>query len=178
MLGSGSVLGKPRIGSIVALTSVSYERIGASQLVDLLQHTEVALSLWDACSREQARVDALTVMLARGYAEERLSAFLLGLNDRLERQNLASGGAFHLPLKQVEIGDHLGLTVVHVNRVLRRLREHGFVSLQRGNASIDIRRLRQLAEGFLPASYSHGRLATAGMTAEQGETRSSNGASR
>ena len=37
-----------------------------------------------------------------------------------------------LPLTQEHIGDALGLTNVHVNRMLRELREEGVLVLQRG----------------------------------------------
>jgi DNA-binding transcriptional regulator LsrR (DeoR family) len=49
---------------------------------------------------------------------------------------------------QQEIGDHLGLTVVHVNRVLRGLRESGVVTLRAGVVTIHDRdRLRKIAIG-------------------------------
>jgi Crp-like helix-turn-helix domain len=50
------------------------------------------------------------------------------------------------PVFQQEIADHLGLTLVHVNRVLRRLRESGIVTVRRGVVTIDeMARLSQLA---------------------------------
>ena len=51
-----------------------------------------------------------------------------------------------MPMTQQEIADHLGLTLVHVNRVLRRLREAGIVTVQRGVVTVDeMARLSQLA---------------------------------
>jgi len=41
-----------------------------------------------------------------------------------------------MPLTQLEIADHLGLTLGHVNRVLRRLREAGIVSVQHGLVTV------------------------------------------
>jgi CRP-like cAMP-binding protein len=38
---------------------------------------------------------------------------------------------YNLPLTQQQIADHVGLTVVHVNRILRRFRELDMISIQR-----------------------------------------------
>jgi CRP/FNR family transcriptional regulator, anaerobic regulatory protein len=149
LLGSDAVLGKTPIGSIIALGQVSYERIEAGKVARLMEDASVALSLWSACVDEQARVDLLAAMLARGDAQERISAFLLNLDGRLARKKLAVSGTFRLPMTQAEIGDHLGLTVVHVNRVLRQLRQAGLVFLHRGKVSIDSEGLRSIAQGFL-----------------------------
>ena len=49
-------------------------------------------------------------------------------------------------MTQQEIADHLGLTLVHVNRVLRRLREAGVVTVNRGAVTIDeLTRLSEIA---------------------------------
>ena len=71
---------------------------------------------------------------------------LLDLRGRLHQAGLANGAGFRMPMTQQEIADHLGLTLVHVNRVLRRLREAGIVTVQRGVVSVDeMARLSQLA---------------------------------
>ena len=45
---------------------------------------------------------------------------------------LTSGGELELPLTQRVLGDALGLTPVHVNRVLRRLRLQSIMELRGG----------------------------------------------
>lgn len=55
------------------------------------------------------------------------------------------------PMRQ--IGDHLGLTLVHVNRVLRSLRERRIVSVDRHVVAIrDLARLQRLAGREIEAS--------------------------
>jgi DNA-binding Lrp family transcriptional regulator len=44
---------------------------------------------------------------------------------------LTDGAAFRLPLTQVELGDTLGLTPVHVNRILKEFRERGLITIER-----------------------------------------------
>src|SRR4051794_5093396 len=79
-------------------------------------------------------------------ADERIATLLLDLRGRLHQAGSADGDVFQMPMTQQEIADHLGLTLVHVNRVLRRLREAGIVTVQRGVVKVDeMARLSQLA---------------------------------
>lgn len=51
------------------------------------------------------------------------------------------------PITQAELGECIGLTVVHTNRVLRELREAGLVTFSRGIVDIhDFDRLREFAD--------------------------------
>src|SRR5207244_11806489 len=72
-----------------------------------------------------------SLRLGRASAEERLAALLLELRNRLLLIGVRAGESYALPLTQEQIADHVGLTTVHVNRVLRRFRELGMVSIQR-----------------------------------------------
>jgi hypothetical protein len=52
-----------------------------------------------------------------------------------------------LPLNQYLLADALGLTAIHVNRVLRQLRERGLVTFREGSVVFhDLAGLRNLAE--------------------------------
>jgi CRP-like cAMP-binding protein len=106
----------------------------------------VALSVGYLLDRERRHAERLAVGLGHRDAEARLAAFLLDLYDRLRAHGLVSSRSFRLPMTQQQIGHHLGLTVVHVNRVLRRLREKG-IALVRQNVVIiaDFDRLRGIA---------------------------------
>ena len=53
-----------------------------------------------------------------------------------------------MPLSQYVIADALGLTAIHVNRVLRQLREQKLLTIRKGKVHIhDLNKLRKLA-GF------------------------------
>ena len=43
----------------------------------------------------------------------------------------------HVPLSQYMLADALGLSSVHVNRVLRQLREMGLLTFQKGHVTFD-----------------------------------------
>jgi CRP-like cAMP-binding protein len=78
----------------------------------------------------------------------------LGL--RLQLVGLGSESGFACPLNQYLLADALGLTAIHVNRVLRQLRERGLVTFREGRVEVhDLARLRTLAEyhgGYLDQS--------------------------
>lgn len=60
----------------------------------------------------------------------------------------AAAGEFKCPLSQFVLADALGLTAIHVNRVLRQLREEKLLTVRRGTVKIhDLGRLRKLS-GF------------------------------
>jgi CRP/FNR family transcriptional regulator, anaerobic regulatory protein len=86
---------------------------------------------------------------------------LLDLHDRLRRRGLITHPIYSLPLTQEQLADHLGLTLVHVNRTLRRLREERVVLLDRQVVIIqDLERLRAAAQGLpQPAELPEAALA-------------------
>lgn len=87
---------------------------------------------------------------ARGAAV-RLAHLFCEMRVRLERIGMARDESFALPLTQVDLADATGLTAVHVNRMLRQLREDGLVAFRQGRVDVlDWQRLYDFAE-FEPA---------------------------
>ncbi|GGG13347.1 hypothetical protein GCM10010924_48140 [Rhizobium wenxiniae] len=67
---------------------------------------------------------------------------------------LTDDGSFELPLTQSELSDTMGLSIVHVNRSLKELREAGLVTLRNERIIIpDVAVLKDYAE--FDASYLH-----------------------
>jgi CRP-like cAMP-binding protein len=73
----------------------------------------------------------------RRSAEVRMAHFLLELSARLHLVGIGDRSGFECPLTQYHLADALGLSAVHVNRVLRHLREEGLVTFQNGRVKID-----------------------------------------
>jgi CRP-like cAMP-binding protein len=129
-----------------AAGNVSGKLIAASRLRAMLGEQSTATWLFALMSEARERMDRVAASVARSDARERLAAFFLDIYDRLRRRDLAIGDSFDLPLTQEQIGDHLGLTMVHVNRVLRQLREAGLMTSNRNRVVLtDVERLRSLA---------------------------------
>jgi CRP/FNR family transcriptional regulator len=143
------------------LTAVAYQSVAADELRRLiLARPEGMLRVAHLVDRERRWLEDLTIALGRCNAEQRVALLLLDLHSRLRSRKLIEATAFRLPLTQAEIGDHLGLTVVHVNRVLRSLREQAIVSISHGVATIhNLERLRGSAETSLPEERELGRQA-------------------
>lgn len=106
-----------------------------------------------------------TVSLGRRNAKERMAHFLIEVFERLKRVGLAGEQTFELPLTQEMIGDALGLSVVHVNRTLKALREDGLATVGSGRATIhDFDALSLVADSErLPASAADRRLGITAM---------------
>lgn len=83
-------------------------------------------------------------------AAVRIAHLLCELQTRLAIVGLATAEGFPIDLTQADLGDMTGLTPVHVNRTLRKLREAGLAIVRDGFASIpDLRKLQDFA-GFDP----------------------------
>jgi CRP-like cAMP-binding protein len=106
-----------------------------------------AAILW-AASREEAMVVEHLVNIGRRSAIERTAHFFMEFAERLSLVGLATEAEFECPLSQFVLADALGLTAIHVNRVLRQLRDQDLLTVRKGRVRIhDLNGLRKLA-GF------------------------------
>ena len=97
---------------------------------------------------DEAMVVEHLVNIGRRNAIERTAHFFMELAERLTLVGMATETEFKCPLSQFVIADALGLTAIHVNRVLRALRELDLLTVRKGSVRIhDLARLRKLA-GF------------------------------
>jgi CRP-like cAMP-binding protein len=102
--------------------------------------------LW-ALSCEEAMVVEHLVDIGRRSALVRTAHFLLEIGARLKLVGLASADGYDCPLTQYLLADALGLSAIHVNRVLRQLREMGLLTFREGSVHFDdLDRLVALAE--------------------------------
>lgn len=100
----------------------------------------------------------LTAM-GRLSATAHMSHFICELFLRLKVVGRADGDTIQLPLTQAELGDTLGLSTVHVNRVLQELRKDGLIRWQ-GDALriLDWERLKKVGEfttTYLSLDHEH-----------------------
>jgi CRP-like cAMP-binding protein len=94
------------------------------------------------------------VGMGRRSAEGQLAHLLCELLVRMRSVGLIENHSFELPLTQAELGDALGLSTVHVNRVLQDLRREGLISLRGAFVNVqDWARLKKTGE-FDP-TYLH-----------------------
>src|SRR6516164_2190257 len=151
---SGNVVGLETIlsvrasGSVTAAGVVKCLGLEASSLRQLMEDREIALSFTSLHTEARRRSEELAARIARLDAPERVAAMLIDLYDRLRRRRLIARSSYNLHLTQQQIGDHLGLTGAHVDRVLRWLSRED-IALVKGYVVIirDMPRLRRLARG-------------------------------
>lgn len=94
------------------------------------------------------------VSMGRRDSIERVAHLMLELFIRMRNVDLASGETVSIPLTQTELADAHGLTPVHLNRVLRVLRERNAMTLRGKTLNIlDVRQLVRIA-GF-DENYLH-----------------------
>lgn len=79
---------------------------------------------------------AQLVRNGRMLAHERMIHLLDEMARRHERAGLGSADGFAMPLTQENLGDALGLSTVHVNRVLQQLRRQGAIRTANGRVAI------------------------------------------
>jgi hypothetical protein len=104
---------------------------------------------------------AWIVSMGRRNGLQRVAHLMCELYVRARNIGLTDGERVALPLTQMVIGDALGLTPIHVNRVLRKLRLTGVMTLSGGNLVInDIGKLAAVA-GF-DDNYLHRRIGASG----------------
>jgi CRP-like cAMP-binding protein len=90
------------------------------------------------------------ISMGRRDAYAQIAHLLCELLLRLRPVGLADGNSYELPATQQELGDAFGLSTVHVNRMLQKLRADNLITLRGKVLTIlDPERLMQAA-GFDP----------------------------
>jgi len=136
-LGLRSVLFRTADHNIEPVTKVEASEVLAEDLLETFGKTpRLATAVLWAASRDEAMVVEHLVGIGRRDARERTAHFLLELGARLKLVGLATASGYACPLSQYMLADTLGLSAVHINRVLRELREDGLVTFQRGQVEI------------------------------------------
>src|SRR5499427_521581 len=146
--GLETILSLRASGTVTAAGPVKYLALDPKSLHQLMEDRQVALCFTSLLIEARRRSEELAARIARLEAPERVAAMLIDLHDRMRRRRLIARSTYNLHLTQQQIGDHLGLTGAHVNRVLRWLFRED-IALVKGYVVIirDMPRLRKLARG-------------------------------
>lgn len=86
---------------------------------------------------EEAYLLAQIARLGRLSAHERICDLFLELHERLQLLGVADHDSFKFPLTQEKMADLLGLTSVHVNRMLQLARKAGELHLGAGRLTLN-----------------------------------------
>ncbi|WP_449234180.1 Crp/Fnr family transcriptional regulator [Azospirillum doebereinerae] len=155
IIGMYSTLFESADHSVTTLTAVEVACFPPERIVELFQSfPRLAAALAWSGAREEAIVAERLLSLGRRTALERTAHLIVELLRRLSTVNLVENGHFTLPVTQEILADALGLSIVHINRTLRRLRDSGLIELN--GQRITVNDVRQLASvGQFDELYLH-----------------------
>lgn len=149
MLGTASMSLTQAADTLSALTPITVSRVPASAFGQLfMANPRFAACMFLSAQRERIALMDRLAMVGRSTALQRLAALLLDLRERLSVAAGAATDTFAMPVTQEQIGDYLGLTGVHVNRMIRQLETDGIITRHRPRQQITIARpdaLRQIS---------------------------------
>ena len=112
-----------------------------------MSHPSVALAFWRDTTLDASLLAKGIANIGRKDARARVAHLFCEMGRRMEEARLGSCTRYHFPMTQEQIGDVMGLTPVHVNRVLKVLREEGAVTFRSEMVSIhDLAHLQSIAE--------------------------------
>jgi CRP-like cAMP-binding protein len=103
----------------------------------------VAEAFWRDCAVDASVLSQWVVNVGRRCAQSRMAHLICEMAVRMESAGLGTRSEFRFDVSQMQLGDVLGLTSVHVNRTFKLLRNAGLIATE--NRSIRIRDWEGLA---------------------------------
>jgi CRP-like cAMP-binding protein len=134
--------------NVISLVPCRIAVVPHSNLVSITEHhPHLGRLLWLSTLIDAAIHREWLVSLGRRSAIGRVAHLFCEMHARLSLVDLADPGGFPLKLTQTDLAECLGLTSVHVNRVLRQLREAGLAKFRDGRVDIlNHAELKRIAE--------------------------------
>jgi len=114
------------IGTLTASTITSLPRNGLEALTE--NHPKLTQALWWATLVDEAVLREWLVSMGRRPALQRIAHMFCEVRARLAAVALAPDDVLAFPLSQSDLADSAGLSSVHVNRVIRQLRDEGLIA--------------------------------------------------
>ncbi|MEN8259170.1 MAG: helix-turn-helix domain-containing protein [Pseudomonadota bacterium] len=133
--------------SAVALETLSFCQLPAEKLENLCQSVPSLMRELFRHAGEKLNDETRQLILNKRPAEERLASFLISLSDRSKSRGF-SPLEFTLSLTRQEIGNHLGLALETVSRLLKKFQNFGLIQVNHKKIRItDAERLRRIYNG-------------------------------
>lgn len=130
--------------SAIALETLSFCELPVKSMKDILTDSPTLTRELFRHSSEKMKIDKELMVLSKRPAEERMAFFLINLSDRLKHRGF-SAFEFTLSLSRQEIGNHLGLAIETVSRLLKKFQQDQLISVKNKQIKLeDITRLREI----------------------------------
>lgn len=136
--------------NVEAVTEVQLCLLPRRKMWSLFENMpELAFDVTWLGSREESIVDENLTSAGQRNATERIAALIIQLYKRLNVLGMVVNGAMPFPLTQQHIADTLGLSLVHTNKSLAKLRKLGMFSQVDGTLLLsNPKALESLAQYF------------------------------
>ncbi|HVW56517.1 MAG TPA: Crp/Fnr family transcriptional regulator [Rhizobiaceae bacterium] len=150
-----SLLLKVMDHGVVALTNCTVSKVPHENLRKIsAEYPHLTRMLWLSTVVDAAIHRAWIVSMGRRSSVGQVAHLLCELYLRLKAVDLTRAYSFELPITQAQLGDMMGRSVVHVNRILQFLRRKGLIAWRGASLTIlDWERLQAIA-GFDPTYLS------------------------
>lgn len=123
--------------TVSAITPMEIFEVPLDSLQSVIKRAPgLALILIELMSRQRALLIEHVTSLGRRSALARTGHFLLELSDRVKLGGTDNPDMFYCPITQYQLADALGLTPIHLNRMLRELRESQLVRFRANKVEI------------------------------------------
>ena len=123
--------------ALQALTSSTIGKIPHVALVAAAdEYPAVARAFWRDCAVDASILAVSSVNLGRRDARARTAHLLCEMKCRQEAIGQLTKGTFNLPITQIQLADVLGLTAIHVNRMLGSLRAASLIAMTGGQVTV------------------------------------------
>lgn len=130
---------------------VSHERLAEI----LREQPHLTRILWFSTLLDAAIHREWILKLEQLKAEERLGHIMCELWHRLNFVGLADSHGFNMPLLQTHLANACGTTAVHINRVIKSVRQRGLLEINRGRVTLPDRPALEAFSHFTP-DYLYG----------------------
>jgi len=145
---------------VVAAGPITYGSVPHERLrVALEERPRVARALWFATLLDAAIHRKWIQMLEQLDAPRRIAHIYCELQCRFELIGQANSRSLRTPFTQIDLADMCGVSAIHANRAVGKLRELGLAEIRRGDLyTSDWRALRQYAQFEPDYLYGDGPL--------------------
>jgi len=141
--------------SISAITPLEILKIHQRDILALFAGpTRAGIAFWWSALHEEAILREQIVRNGRRTARECIAHLLLELHRRAVIAGEGEGNSFRMPISQIHVADALGLSFVHVNRVIREFVRQEMIDRDKDRLMITDRNKLIKISGF-DADYLH-----------------------
>jgi CRP-like cAMP-binding protein len=153
IIGMPSAFFRSSLYSVTALSDMTMQVVRLDAFLALCRRMPgLAIAMLWCSQHELATYADHIVDVGRRSPLERVAHFVLEMHARLRAAGCAEDRSFELPLSQEIIGDLLGLSAPHVNRMLHQLKAERLISVDRHQVMINDPEGLQMLAQFEPLS--------------------------